>query len=181
MRQSVEQLAGKVRARLHPPAPAGVEPPAPDAAFPPEPREHRPLHQRVEDAIVDAQRRGDFDNLRGKGKPIPAELLVSGDDAWLAGKTLANAGFLPPWLQLQHEIEDDVQACQLLVERTEHFPPLANRDLPIQELRRRLEEIRAKTRRYNLMVPTMSLQRPVPATQELLQRMARAIGEPFPM
>jgi hypothetical protein len=177
MRRTVEQFAGKVRAHLRPPAPAGIEPPAPDAASPPERPEHRPLHQRVEEAIVDAQRRGEFDDLRGKGKPIPAELLFSRDDAWLAGKTLANAGFLPPWLQLQHEIDDDMQACRFLVERTERFPPLANRDLPMRELRRRLDEVRAKTRRYNLMVPTMSLQRPVPATEALLQRMARAAGQ----
>jgi hypothetical protein len=177
MRPNVGRLAEKFRAR--PPRSVHEEVDAPVAETPQlaERQERRPIHERVNDAIVDAQRRGEFDNLRGKGKPIPAELLVSGDDAWLAGKTLANAGFLPPWLQLQHEIEDDVQACRLLVERTERFPPLANRDLPVQELRRRLEEIRAKTRRYNLMAPTMSLQRPLPETQELLERMARAVGQ----
>lgn len=144
----------------------------------PEQQRNRRRRQRVDDAIVEAQQRGDFDNLRGKGKPIPAELLLSADETWLAGKTLANAGFLPPWLQLQHEIEDDLAECRRLVERAERFPPLANRDLPLNELRTRLEAIRDKTRRYNLMVPAMALQRPLPTTDDLVQRMARAVNVP---
>lgn len=142
----------------------------------PEQRARRRIRQRIDDAISEAQERGEFDNLRGKGKPIPAELLVNADDAWLAGKTLANSGFLPPWLQLQHEIENDLIEARRLVERTERFPPLSNRELPLTELRKRLQDIQAKARRYNLMAPTMSLQRPLPKTTDLEQRMARAIG-----
>lgn len=133
--------------------------------------------QRVNDAIVEAQQRGEFDNLRGKGKPIPAELLVAGDDAWLAGKVLANAGFLPPWLQLQQEIDDDLAECRRLIERTERFPPLTNRELPLQTLRARLDDVRTKARRYNLMAPTMALQRPLPETSDLLLRMERAVNQ----
>ena len=135
--------------------------------------------QRTDAAIVAAQARGEFDNLRGKGKPIPAEQLVSSDEAWLAGKVLANSGFLPPWLQLQHEIEEDLAECRRRVERAERFPPLANRQLPLEDLRSRLDDIRAKTRRFNLMAPSMSLQRPVPKTEDLLLRMALAVNVPL--
>ncbi|HEV7213552.1 MAG TPA: DUF1992 domain-containing protein [Chloroflexota bacterium] len=158
------------------PRPAPVPNWAGDEAETPEQQRARRRRQRVDDAIMEAERRGEFDNLRGKGKPIPAELLVSADDAWLAGKALANAGFLPPWLQLQHEIEDDLAQCRRLVERTERFPPLANRERPLTELRSRLDGIRAKTRRYNLMVPTMSLQRPLPNSDDLLQRLEQALA-----
>jgi hypothetical protein len=135
--------------------------------------------QRTDAAIVAAQARGEFDNLRGKGKPIPAEQLVSSDEAWLAAKALANSGFLPPWLQLQHEIEEDLAECRRRVERAERFPPLANRQLPLEDLRSRLDDIRAKTRRFNLMAPSMSLQRPVPKTEDLLLRMALAVNVPL--
>lgn len=149
-----------------------------DSRETPEERARRRIRERVEDAIVEAQERGDFDNLRGKGKPIPQELLLSGDDAWLSGKTLSNSGFLPAWLQLQHEIDDDLAECRRLVERVERFPPSVNRQRPLDDLQQRLEQIRAKTRRYNLMVPVMSLQRTMPDTDALSQRMARAVNLP---
>lgn len=144
----------------------------------PEQLARRRIRQRIDDAISEAQERGEFANLRGTGKPIPPELLVSADDAWLAGKTMANAGFLPPWLQLQHEIENDLVEARRLVERTERFPPLTNRELPLTELRERLHAIQAKARRYNLMAPTMSLQRPLPKTAELERRMVQAVARP---
>jgi hypothetical protein len=195
MKQTVERLAGVLARKSR--ATAGTAPQGPNGVAPagvasqraarvpnwagedeetPARRAEQRLRQRVEDAISDAQARGEFDNLRGKGKPIPAELLVTGNDAWLAGKALSNAGFLPPWLQLQQEIDADLAECRRLVERTERFPPLANRELPLAELRTRLDGIRAKTRRYNLMAPTMSLQRPLPDSKDLVQRMARAVG-----
>ena len=177
--------AGELRARqtgerpsLKPKPPAVPNWAGEDAETPEQQRARR-RRQRVDDAIVEAQQRGDFDNLRGKGKPIPAELLVSGGDAWLASHALANTGFLPPWLQLQHEIDDDLAECHRLVERTERFPPLANRERPLTELQTRLDDIRAKTRRYNLMVPAMALQRPLPKTEALVQQMARAVRTPL--
>ncbi len=176
MRQTVERLANVSRPRPRPSEQADSQSPisdTPPAATPVQ----RSGPQRVNDAIVEAQQRGEFDNLRGKGKPIPAELLVAGDDAWLAGKVLANAGFLPPWLQLQQEIDDDLAECRRLIERTERFPPLTNRELPLQTLRARLDDVRTKARRYNLMAPTMALQRPLPETSDLLLRMERAVNQ----
>jgi hypothetical protein len=174
--------AGELHARQIGERPAATATPSPapnwagEDAETPEQRRNRLRRHRVEEAIVEAQQRGDFDDLRGKGKPIPAELLVSGGDAWLAGHALANTGFLPPWLQLQHEIDDDLAECRRLVERTERFPPLTNRDVPLNELQTRLEAIRSKTRRYNLMAPAMALQRPLPATDELVRRMERVVN-----
>jgi hypothetical protein len=59
----------------------------------------------VEQRIQEALDRGDFDDLPGKGKPIPIEddSMVP-DELRLAYKILKNAGCLPPELEMQKEI-----------------------------------------------------------------------------
>lgn len=59
----------------------------------------------VEKRIQEALDRGDFDNLPGKGKPIPLEDdSMIPDDLRLAHKILKNAGCLPPELEICKEI-----------------------------------------------------------------------------
>ena len=59
----------------------------------------------VEQRIQEALDRGDFDDLPGKGKPIPFEddRMVP-EDLRLAYKILKNADCLPPELELRKEI-----------------------------------------------------------------------------
>ncbi len=63
------------------------------------------FEQIVEERILEAQRRGDFDGLPGAGKPLPADL----DDAVpeelrLAYRVLKNAGCSPPQLGVRKEL-----------------------------------------------------------------------------
>ena len=59
----------------------------------------------VEQRIQEALERGDFDDLPGKGKPIPMEdYSMVPDELRLAYKILKNAGCLPPELELHKEI-----------------------------------------------------------------------------
>jgi hypothetical protein len=59
----------------------------------------------VEERILDAQRRGEFDNLPGAGKPLDLEESCSvPDDLRIAYKILKNADYLPPELELKKEI-----------------------------------------------------------------------------
>ena len=59
----------------------------------------------VEKRIQEALERGDFDNLPGKGKPIPLEDdSMIPEDLRLAYKILKNAGCLPPEIEHQKEI-----------------------------------------------------------------------------
>ena len=63
------------------------------------------LSKIIEKKITDAQKKGEFDELPGRGKP----LLVEDDfnvpyDLRLAYKILKNADYLPPELQLKKEI-----------------------------------------------------------------------------
>jgi hypothetical protein len=59
----------------------------------------------IEERILQAQRRGDFDNLPGSGKPLEVE--DDGhipEDLRLAYKILKNAGCAPPEIELKKEI-----------------------------------------------------------------------------
>jgi hypothetical protein len=59
----------------------------------------------IEERILEAQKKGDFDNLPDAGKPLELEddSRVP-EDLRLAYKILKNAGFVPPELQLNKDI-----------------------------------------------------------------------------
>jgi hypothetical protein len=59
----------------------------------------------IEERILQAQRRGDFDNLPGSGKPLEIEDdRHIPEDLRLAYKILKNAGCVPPEIELKKEI-----------------------------------------------------------------------------
>ena len=64
----------------------------------------------VEGQIVAAERAGAFDNLAGKGKPIPGLGRPRHDMEWVANylrrEDVAVSGVLPPQLALAKEVED---------------------------------------------------------------------------
>ncbi|OAQ19963.1 DUF1992 domain-containing protein [Thermosulfurimonas dismutans] len=66
------------------------------------------IFQRLaEERIREAIRKGEFDNLPGKGKPLKLEdLSLVPEELRLAYKVLKNAGFVPPEVQLQKEIRN---------------------------------------------------------------------------
>jgi DnaJ homologue, subfamily C, member 28, conserved domain len=65
-----------------------------------------PLFQRLaEQRILEAQRKGEFDNLPGKGKPLELEdLSWVPDDLRIGYKVLKNAHVLPPEVELLKDI-----------------------------------------------------------------------------
>lgn len=59
----------------------------------------------VEERIREAQARGDFDNLPGRGKPLPPDELASVPEELRVGyRLLKNAGAIPPQLELRKEM-----------------------------------------------------------------------------
>jgi hypothetical protein len=59
----------------------------------------------VEERILIAQRKGDFDNLEGAGKPLNLdELSGVPEDLKLSYKILKNADCLPPEIEIKKEI-----------------------------------------------------------------------------
>jgi len=60
----------------------------------------------VDKQIHDAERRGEFDNLAGKGKPL-ADIDEPLDELWCVKRKLKEEGvsFLPPALAIRREVE----------------------------------------------------------------------------
>jgi len=64
-----------------------------------------PFDQIVEALIREAQERGDFDNLPGKGKPIDLRAYFdTPEDVRLVYSVLQNAGMVPVEIELLQEI-----------------------------------------------------------------------------
>jgi hypothetical protein len=62
------------------------------------------VESSVERQIREAQERGDFDNLPGRGKPLR---IQSWDDEWgMAYHVLKQAGETLPWISLGRDIDD---------------------------------------------------------------------------
>lgn len=70
----------------------------------------------ADEKIREAQAKGEFDDLPGKGKPLPPDELEGVPDELRVGyRLLKNAGALPPELQLRKEmvtLEDLLRCCR---------------------------------------------------------------------
>lgn len=77
----------------------------------------------AEEKIRAALRKGEFDNLPGKGKPLPKDDLAGVPDELRIGyKILKNSGFVPPEVQLNKEmvtLEELITCCKDDAERAE--------------------------------------------------------------
>ena len=64
-----------------------------------------PFDRLAEQKILDAQARGEFDDLPGAGRPLPLDddALVP-EDLRVAYRILKNAGFVPPEVEVRREI-----------------------------------------------------------------------------
>ncbi len=60
----------------------------------------------VEERIRIAQQKGQFDNLDGRGKPLPPDVIgdTVPEDLRLSYRILKNADCVPPEVELKHEI-----------------------------------------------------------------------------
>ena len=60
----------------------------------------------VEERIRAAQLKGQFDDLEGRGKPLPPDVIgdTVPEDLRLSYRILKNADCVPPEVELQHEI-----------------------------------------------------------------------------
>jgi DnaJ family protein C protein 28 len=128
----------------------------------------------IDRAIRKAQEEGQFDNLRGAGRPInwADESLV--DDAWLmAFRVMREQGFAPEWIELNKEIREELEKGRMAIaqtwrwrqERLADARPSERRYIEVEWRRARgafaetLAELNAKIANFNLMVPIPHLQR----------------------
>ena len=102
--------------------------------------------QIAEEKIREAQAKGEFDNLPGKGKPlnldednhIPQELKI-------AYKILKNSGYIPPELELQKEINTTLDLLKHCTDEREKYK---------------------KIQKLNLLITRMNMTRKVPVNLE---------------
>lgn len=75
----------------------------------------RSLDEQIKKAI----REGLFDDLPGRGKPLPLDDYPFEDPSWrLANHILRSSGFSLPWIVTRKEIDDDYQAALEELKRT---------------------------------------------------------------
>ncbi|AUZ63633.1 TPA: DUF1992 domain-containing protein [Citrobacter amalonaticus] len=99
------------------------------------------LDQWAERHIIDAQRKGEFEDLRGAGQPLVLDDDSHVPDELRAGyRLLKNAGCLPP------ELEQRKEAIQLL----DLLQGLRQDDPQYQEVSRRLSLLELKLRQSGL-------------------------------
>ncbi|WP_051251509.1 DUF1992 domain-containing protein [Paenibacillus harenae] len=95
----------------------------------------------IDEMYKEQQKKGAFDHLPGKGKPLHIE---SGD---VFTGILKNANVLPDWLQLQQEIREQIRMV------------LANLPNNDNDWNREIADINIKIKKYNTIVPTGILQK----------------------
>lgn len=71
----------------------------------------------VEKAISEAQERGDFDNLPGRGERLVIEENREAGDWEMGYHLLKNAEMSPPWMELNREVQAETAALAAIRER----------------------------------------------------------------
>jgi enterochelin esterase family protein len=110
---------------------------------------HTRLYRRIDSAIDEAIKSGEWDHLPGKGKPL--ELLTLTPDEQ-AHKLLKDAGFVPDWIALRQQIEI------IESELTEKGRVACDADA-VHAIEQRCDELNAMIRQHNRLVPSPVLQR----------------------
>lgn len=100
----------------------------------------------VGELIREHERKGGFDNLPGRGRPLSKEYLKSDTFDTL----LKRNGFVPSWVRLQREIRQELG--QMLEEQ-------AIEAISERRIKKEISRINKKVRRYNQLCPAPSLQR----------------------
>ncbi len=100
----------------------------------------------VEALIKEAQERGEFDNLPGKGKPIDlSSYFETPEEVRLAQSVLKNAGMTSPEVQLLKEIAELRQVLEAVPDEAKK-----------QEIRKQIQQ---KQIEFNLMMERQKRQR----------------------
>lgn len=108
----------------------------------------------AERRILEAQRRGAFDGLRGRGQPLRLEPEDHVPPEWRAAfHILKQAGLAPDWIGLGAEIEAELAEARRRKAWRYEAPDAGSRH------RVAMAALNEKIDRYNRLVPHSSLQR----------------------
>jgi len=138
----------------------------------------------VEQKIRESMERGEFNNLKGQGKPLPLEDNPFEDpELRLCFKILKDAGFAPYWIELGKEIDAEIDRSRMMFEQflsslirrkstrgmIEITPQLMERKANIlNSCRSLLESANKKIDTYNRILPIFWMQKKrIDVSQEL--------------
>jgi len=128
------------------------------------------IDRLVEDLIQESMSSGEFDNLAGKGKPLPDRVDYNPYSDFTTHKMnqiLAEGGFAPEWVMLRKEIRDQSDAIrgELTTKRQTLGPaPLSGQSIGEWNLfMKRLENdsvkmVNKQVDKFNLIVPNFNSQ-----------------------
>jgi len=161
-----------------------------------EKKSRRDWESSIEKQIREAMERGDFDNLRGTGKPLDLnENPYTPADWQLAFKVLKDAGVAPAWIEQGKEIRTELRALTTLLEqhgRWQRERRARMKSLPLDKMiadRGHLAESLEKTcgvyrqrattlnkiiDTFNLQVPNVNLQIPRLRIEEEIEKFQNA-------
>ncbi len=119
------------------------------------------LERAVDKQIREAIERGDFDNLRGHGKPLDLRRDPNVPAEWeMAFNLLKNAGFAPDWIETRKEIDREREQLFAPLNRFAANPPrqLGERQRQAARLVAQFRQGAAKVNRlidlHNLKAPS---------------------------
>ncbi|RPI50869.1 MAG: DUF1992 domain-containing protein [Chloroflexi bacterium] len=72
----------------------------------------------IDQQIREAEARGDFDNLPGKGKPLNLQPNPYVSDREMAYKVLKDAGYAPEWIELDKSIRGHLEQARATLARS---------------------------------------------------------------
>jgi DnaJ family protein C protein 28 len=137
----------------------------------------------VEQRIQEAMERGEFDDLPGKGKPLPFDenpYLEPGQE--LAFGLLKNNGFAPEWIERDKEIRRELAIARNQLQlawgyRQSNPANKSSWQVAVARFEENLNKLNRKIDDLNLIVPVVSLQRPRLRLEDELQRVQRIPGD----
>jgi hypothetical protein len=130
----------------------------------------RRVTQRTFESLIDqhiraAEEAGEFRDLPGAGKPLKLDSDDHVPEDVRAGfRMLKNAGYAPPWIELQKSIrEDQERLADWLAQSNRRWPKLskASRDELRAEYEQRLRDLNKQISAYNLTAPPVAGQLPL--------------------
>jgi DnaJ homolog subfamily C member 28 len=133
-----------------------------------EPKKPRDWDNWIDEQIRDAQQRGAFDDLPGKGRPLDLTPNPYARDRELAFKILKDAGYAPEWIELDKVIRGKLERAR------------ANLDRSWEWRRERLGELAGQTDSWGLAERERVVDgwhRAVAAFEEEVEAINKEIGE----
>lgn len=122
------------------------------------------LEGAIDKQIREAMERGDFDNLRGTGKPLNLARDPNVPEDWeLAFNLLKNAGYAPDWIETLKQIRAEEEKIRVPFEHFLKSPPgkqeeaLRRQTMLIEDFRAQAAALNRTIDTYNLKAPSMQV------------------------